>query len=389
MPRTKQAAAKVDDLSPAQRVVQSLQSAKDGSVVKMADDDLTSDVRYYISTQLPNVDYAIGQPGVPSGKVTTIFGPEGSGKSTLAYHLLAEVQRMGGIGILIDSEQRYTKQRAQHMGIDPTQLILIDGATLEGAFKAIEDIIEKLRSDADSQTVPILVVYDSIAGSATDKRMAADVGDVGQAGYVAKFIGAELPRLKLKISQASVTVVLVNQLRSRISMADPRTRGFELRRKVMGELHSMLAEWPLLYESVLMLRIQTIGAVGDKDAPTGIRTRVQIRKCGLSPNEMHSAEVEIDKLYGGDKLGSTFDLLEKLGVIVGGAGGRYRLSSAYAKDDGKTFFRKDFAAVLAANQGWIEAVVKAAPTLWMEGYDNDPDALTPIVSEDVDSPDVE
>lgn len=382
MPRPKKAAgAKDENLSPAQRVVQSLQASKDGGVVKMADEDLTSDVRYYISTQLPNVDYAIGQPGVPSGKITTIFGPEGSGKSTLAYHLLAEVQRMGGIGILIDSEQRYTKQRAQHMGIDPTQLILIDGATLEGAFKAIEDIIETLRTETN---VPILVVYDSIAGSATDKRMAADVGDVGQAGYVAKFIGAELPRLKLKVSQASVTVVLVNQLRSRISMADPRTRGFELRRKVMGELHSMLAEWPLLYESALMLRIQTIGTVGDKDAPTGIRTRVQIRKSGLSPNEMHSAEVEIDKLYGGDKLGSTFDLLEKLGVIVGGAGGRY-----HVKDDTKTFYRKDFAWVMAAHPEF-EAIIKAAPTLWMGGYDSDAEAVGETFYDDeVDTTDVE
>lgn len=364
MARPRKEAVGESDLSPAQRAVQALKKDKDiGSVVKLADEDLVSDVRYYISTQAPSLDFAIGQPGIPSGKITTIFGPEGSAKSTLVYHLLAEVQKMGGIGILIDSEQRYTKQRAIDIGIDPTNLILIDGATLEQAFKSIEDIIDKLRADSESATVPILVVYDSIAGSPTDKALAMEVGQQGQAGYVAKFLGEELKRIKLKISKSSVALVLVNQIRSHIQNFDPRSRGQDLRRKVMGEKHSMLAEWPLLFESALMLRSTTVGPIGEKDEPIGLRTRIAVRKSGVSPNEGYSAEVDVYKLTGIDSVGSTFDLLERIGVVVGGGGGRYRLST---EDNGTSFFKKDFGKVLA-NHPELDAMITAAPTLWMTG----------------------
>lgn len=364
MARPRKVAEGESDLTPAQRAVQALKKDKDiGGVVKLADEDLVSDVRYYVSTQAPSLDYAIGQPGIPSGKITTIFGPEGSAKSTLVYHLLAEVQKMGGIGVLIDSEQRYTKERAVAIGIDPSNLIIIDGATLEQAFKSIEDIIDKLRADPDSESVPILVAYDSIAGSATDKALAMEVGQQGQAGYVAKFLGEELKRIKLKISKTSVALVLVNQIRSHITNFDPRTRGQNLRRKVMGEQHSMLAEWPLLFESVLMLRSTTIGPIGDKDEPIGLRSRVSVRKSGISPNEGYSAELEVYKMTGIDSVGSTFDLLEKMGVIIGGGGGRYRLEH---DANAPSFFKKDFGKVLD-NHPELGAMITAAPTLWMSG----------------------
>lgn len=353
--------------SSVSRVVAKLKKDKDvGSVIKTADEDLLSDVRYYISTGVATIDYAIGQPGIPSGKVTTIFGPEGSGKSTLAYNILAECQAMGGIGILVDSEQRYTKQRAMDWGINPDELIVIDGATLEQAFNAIEKIIDGVRED--NADVPIVVIYDSLAGSPTEKRLEAGVGDV-LVGTAARFVGNELPRLKLKLSRLGVALVIVNQLRSRVNMGgDPRTRGFELRRKVMGGLNSMLAEWPLLFESALMLSVESVGTIAeeDKEKPTGIRSRVKVRKCGLSPNEGHRAEFDLDYLKGPDKLGSLFELLEQLGYITTNGGGRYRVASE--GEEAKTFFRKDFQQIVDNHPEFAD-IAREAPRLWMKGDD--------------------
>jgi recombination protein RecA len=299
----------------------------------------------------------IGQPGIPSGKITTIFGPEGSSKSTLVYHILAETQRMGGIAVLIDSEQRYTRERAKGIGLDPDDLIVIEGTTLEGSFEALEAVIETLRADPVSKTVPITIAYDSLAGSPTEKRLNADVKDV-VIGSAAKFVNAELPRLKTMISRESIALVIVNQVRSRISISDPRSYGQELRRKVMGTQHSMIAEWPLLYESALMLRVEAAGPIGPKDAPTGLRVKVSCKKNGLSPREGYSAEVEIDKLHGIDIVESKFQVLKGVGELQE-SGGWYHFATYPQKK-----FRKDeFDAHLATHPD-LEKVIKDASTAW-------------------------
>jgi len=345
------------NLSPAQQAVKDLKTDKSvGGYIKLGSEELLSTSRYYISTQSPAIDVLIGQPGIPSGKITTIFGPEGSSKSTLVYHILAETQRIGGIGVLVDSEQRFTKERARGMGLDPDQLIMIEGATLESAFNSIEKCIDTLRA-GDAKDVPVTIAYDSLAGSPTDKRMTADVSDV-MIGTAARFVNAELPRLKTKLSRESIAFVIVNQLRSRIAISDPRTRGFELRRKVMGGLHSMIAEWPLLFESSLMLRMEAIGPIGDKESPTGLRVKVSGRKNGLSPYEGYSTEVEIDKLHGIDILASKFAVLEAIGAIEQ-KGGWYNL-----KADPKRFRKADFKGVLSTHPE-LEALITAAPLLWL------------------------
>lgn len=336
-------------------------------VVKRGDAHLFSDIPYYISTQSAMVDYAIGQPGVPAGRVTTVLGREGSGKSTLVYHLLAEVQRMGGIGVLVDSEQRFTRERAAAIGIDPEELIIIDGATMEQAFASIEQVVDGVR--ADSLDLPVLVVYDSLAGSITEKRLTSEVGDV-LVGSAARLVGAQLPRLKLKISRLGVALVIVNQLRSRINdFSDPRSRGYQERNKVMGARYSMLAEWPLLFESSLMLYVNSTGAIGKQgEAATGLRSRVTVKKDGISPNEGQSAEMEIDFLTGIDRLGSKWDLLEELGYIKHSSAGwysvRFDLNSEEFQD--KKILRKDFESVLADHPELDVTIAEAPRSSWQE-----------------------
>lgn len=342
------------------RIVEKLRTDKSiGGVVKLGSSGLLSDVPYYISTQCATLNYAIGRPGIPAAKVTTIFGREGSCKSTLGYHLLAETQQMGGIAVLIDAEQRYTRERGALMGLDPATLLVVDGATMEQAFEAIERVVADIR--ADDLGVPITVVYDSLAGSVPEKRMAAEVGDV-LVGRAAALVSQELPRLKLKMARAGAALVIINQLRSRIHVLDPRNPSSYERLKVMGREQTMLAEWPLIFESALMIFLNSISNIGeDKEHPTGIRVRAMIRKSGISPREFWKAEFESDYQLGINRVGAKFELLEDLGYIKGIGGGRYRIVAD--GDEAKSFYARDFGDVLEARPE-LEMATVAAPTLW-------------------------
>lgn len=353
------------------RLVNKLSKDKDvGGVIKLASGSLLSDTPYYVSTQSAMLDYTIGQPGIPASKVTTIFGREGSGKSTAAYHLLAETQRIGGVGVLVDSEQRFTHDRAVNMGVKPDELIVVEGATMEKSFESIEKIVDGVR--AESIDIPVTVVYDSLAGSVTEKRLDADVNDVIVA-TAARFVGGELPRLKLKIAKLGVALVIVNQVRSRMQFGgDPRTSAYRERMKVMGREHAMLAEWPLIFESALMLYVNAVNTIDngdDKDHPTGIRSRFTVRKCGISPHEGWRGEVDIDYLTGFDKLGSKFELLEELGYIKHTSAGWYtwRLNTIEDFDpNAKKFQRRGFDEFLLENPS-LEDCIKESPTLWTRG----------------------
>ena len=95
---------------------------------QMADKTIDADVVDWIDTQAASLNLAIGRPGIPVGRMTLLVGKEKAGKSTCGYHLLQETQRRGGIAILIDSERRYTRDRAERIGIDHPKLIYIPGA---------------------------------------------------------------------------------------------------------------------------------------------------------------------------------------------------------------------------------------------------------------------
>lgn len=384
MPRPKKAVADVaeelgDNSSFSARIAAALAKDKDvGGVVKMGSGSLRSDIPYYVSTGVPTLNYAIGAPGIPAGRVTTIIGREGSGKSSLGYYLLAETQKMRGsnnepgIAILIDSEQRFTRERATLMGLDANQLILVDGATLEKAWLSIIKIVKNARKE--SFDVPITVVYDSVAGSVTEKRLASEVGST-IVGEVAKFFGAELPRLKQELSGSGVAMVFINQFRSRIEdFRQKMTMGHAERNKVMGQKYSMLAEWPLLYESTLMLAVRAVANLEDKSAniQIGQKSRVTIKKCGISPREGWSAEFDLYE-DGIDVESNKLDLLKKLGHVKD-TNGWFTLAG-----EEKKFQRRQFAEVLLRHPE-LEDIIRDAPLLWKQGVTEEP----PEVSEELD-----
>lgn len=348
-------------LSPAALLASKLRVNKDlAGGIHLGDEVLLSDIKRYISTQSATLDYAIGRNGIPTGVPVCIFGREGSGKSLLGYHILSETQRIGGIGVLFDTEQRFTKDRATAVGLNLKDLIVIDGLTLEKCWEAIEKCIEDTRKA--SHDIPLTIVLDSLAGSVTEKRLSGTVGE-SVVAEKAKFINDELPKLKMKLAKYDIAFVIINQLRSKIS-TDPRTAMYEERNVVMGKGQSMIAEWTLLYECALMLRLNSMGPIlnkeGDRKHPIGVTSKIEVRKSGISPRMGWSAEVDIDFMHGFDINAGKFDLLEALEIITG-SGGWYAIPG-----EEKKFRREDFPSVLAAHPE-LETLLTAAPESWQDG----------------------
>jgi len=77
-----------------------------------------------ISTGCLSLDIALGVGGVPKGRVIEIYGPEASGKTTLAQHIVAEVQKNGGIAAFVDAEHALDPEYAKKIGVNIDELFL-------------------------------------------------------------------------------------------------------------------------------------------------------------------------------------------------------------------------------------------------------------------------
>ena len=74
-----------------------------GSIMKLGDSTANMNVET-VPTGALSLDIALGLGGVPKGRIIEVYGPESSGKTTVALHMVAEVQKRGGIAGFIDAE---------------------------------------------------------------------------------------------------------------------------------------------------------------------------------------------------------------------------------------------------------------------------------------------
>ena len=108
----------------------------EGSIMKFGDARKT-DVDA-IPTGCLSLDIALGIGGIPRGRVIEIFGPESSGKTTLAQHIVAEVQKLGGIAAFVDAEHAIDPLYAEKIGVNIKDLIIYQPDSGEQALEIVE-----------------------------------------------------------------------------------------------------------------------------------------------------------------------------------------------------------------------------------------------------------
>jgi len=115
------------------------------------------------------LDIALGQGGIPRGRIIELYGAESSGKTTLALHMIAEVQKVGGIAGFIDAEHALDPVYAANIGVDTDNLYISQPDCGEQALEIAETMIRSGAMD--------LIVVDSVAALVPKAEIDGDMGD--------------------------------------------------------------------------------------------------------------------------------------------------------------------------------------------------------------------
>ena len=156
-----------------------------------------------------SLDIALGLGGVPKGRVIEVYGPESSGKTTVALHMIAEVQKRGGIAGFIDAEHALDPVYAKNMGVDIDELYISQPDSGDQALEIAETM-------ARSGAIDIIVV-DSVAALVPRQEIEGDMGD-SHVGLQARLMSQALRKLTPVISKSNCIVIFINQLREKVGV---------------------------------------------------------------------------------------------------------------------------------------------------------------------------
>jgi recombination protein RecA len=162
-----------------------------------------------ISTGCLSLDFAFGIGGVPRGRIIEIFGPESSGKTTLAQHIVAEVQKTGGIAAFVDAEHALDPDYAAKIGVNVKEMLLSQPDSGEQALEIVETLVR-------SNAVDVIVV-DSVAALVPQKEIEGDMGDQHM-GLQARLMSQALRKLTAAIAKTKTVVIFINQIRNKIGV---------------------------------------------------------------------------------------------------------------------------------------------------------------------------
>lgn len=278
------------------------------SVTRLSDAKLYSAVKDYVSVCWP-VDFAMHLPGAPTGRLITIVGAEASAKTSLALALLANTQKRGGIGMIIDTEYAIDKERCVLFGIDPTKLIVTQPETTEEAIGAVQEAIKEAQAyyEETGEDKLITVVLDSAAGAPTKAEMEEDDGEGGKAGAQhARLYSKALRKITRGIAKQRICLVIINQEKENVSYKGYSTG---------DATKTMVADKPLSFHSSVILTTHRIEILKNaKKEPIGIRTRVRVKK-NKNAAPFSEAVVTITFTGGIDEAASILEIATQIGLI--------------------------------------------------------------------------
>lgn len=162
-----------------------------------------------VPTGCLSLDLALGIGGVPRGRIIEVFGPEASGKTTLAQHIVAEVQKIGGIAAFVDAEHALDPDYAKKIGVNVKDLLISQPDTGEQALEIVETLVR-------SNAVDVIVI-DSVAALVPQKEIEGEMGDQHM-GLQARLMSQALRKLTGAVARTKTVVIFINQIRHKIGV---------------------------------------------------------------------------------------------------------------------------------------------------------------------------
>jgi recombination protein RecA len=283
------------------------------------DEDDPTTVKGWIPTGSRWLDSIIARgmlAGIPMGRIIEIAGLEASGKSYLAAQIAANAMKMGIKVVYFDSESAIDKEFWRRMGIDISQIIYTQAETTESVLETMEKLM--------TLGVPMLFVWDSLAQTATKKRLEIEGFDPqAMMAMQARILGEGFRKLTIPLANTNCTFLVLNQLKYKIPAP------------MYGSQFTTPGGKALNYSASLRIWLTASRAkdeyIRENDDPKGevigtaITARIEKSRFGG-----FNRECDFDILWSGDKISiqdenSWIDIVKRSKSLTGGGAGWYSL----------------------------------------------------------------